>query len=210
MGQVSSQPPLRGVVLCGGRSARMGRDKSALRYGGLTQRARCVELLKPVCDEVYVSCREDQAQRHLAEGECLCEALIDPPNRQGPACALIAAHDRFPGSAWLALACDLPLAGEAAVRELVRRRNSSRAATVYAIGGEPEPLFAIWEPGALSALRREGYDSSPRKLLARSGCELVEPDRPEILLNANTGEDRERALKLLRSPESSAGYRPKA
>ena len=54
-----SIPPLYGLVLTGGRSTRMGRDKAALEYGGQAQADRAFDLLARVCDKVFVSARAD-------------------------------------------------------------------------------------------------------------------------------------------------------
>jgi molybdopterin-guanine dinucleotide biosynthesis protein A len=52
--------PLYGLVLAGGRSSRMGRDKAALRYEGQTQLERAMALLSAHVARAYVSVRPDQ------------------------------------------------------------------------------------------------------------------------------------------------------
>ena len=52
---------LRGLVLSGGRSTRMQRDKAVLEYGGETQLDRAMRLLGEQVAEVFVSVRADQA-----------------------------------------------------------------------------------------------------------------------------------------------------
>src|SRR6185295_11874578 len=55
--------PLYGLVLSGGLSTRMGRDKGSLVYSeGRDQRTRGLELLRPFCDKVYVSIRREQEE----------------------------------------------------------------------------------------------------------------------------------------------------
>jgi molybdopterin-guanine dinucleotide biosynthesis protein A len=57
------QAPLRGLVLAGGLSQRMQTDKGRLRYGaqGREQREVAAALLAEVCQDVFVSCRAEQA-----------------------------------------------------------------------------------------------------------------------------------------------------
>src|SRR5487761_1810759 len=84
--------PLYGLVLAGGRSTRMQRDKAALEYAGRSQLERAVELITPLVERVFVSVRPDQAG--------------DPGEAEGPIAGIIAAQTRHPDAAWLVLACD--------------------------------------------------------------------------------------------------------
>ncbi|MBV8783971.1 MAG: NTP transferase domain-containing protein, partial [Gammaproteobacteria bacterium] len=52
--------PLFGLVLSGGRSTRMQRDKAALAYGGRAQLERAMDLLAPRVAHAYVSVRAEQ------------------------------------------------------------------------------------------------------------------------------------------------------
>ena len=51
---------MKGLLLIGGKSSRMGSDKSELILrDGLTQKQRGTALLKSVCDEVFISTCKD-------------------------------------------------------------------------------------------------------------------------------------------------------
>lgn len=50
-------PPVNGLVLAGGRSLRMGRDKGAIAWHGKPQREYAADMLKNLCGEVFISCR---------------------------------------------------------------------------------------------------------------------------------------------------------
>ena len=53
-------PPLYGLVLAGGRSTRMQRDKATLSYQGKNQLDRAMDLLDPHVAQAFVSVRADQ------------------------------------------------------------------------------------------------------------------------------------------------------
>jgi molybdopterin-guanine dinucleotide biosynthesis protein A len=173
-------PPLYGLVLAGGFSSRMGRDKGSLIYHGLDQRSHCAELLRPFCDDVFVSLREEQ--KDLAS---LTLKPVFDQQKIGPASGLLAAFEKNPKAAWLVLACDMPFVTSDSVKTLVNHRNPACAATVYTLSGI-EPLFAIWEPAALAHLKNETLrgKSSPRRALETLTCELI-PGNPSILRSVN-------------------------
>ena len=60
MGAKTLSPPLRGLVLAGGTSRRMGRDKAAIVIDGQTLLQRAVSLLSHHVSDVFVSVRPDQ------------------------------------------------------------------------------------------------------------------------------------------------------
>lgn len=182
-------PPLRGLVLAGGKSLRMGSDKGLMEYHGKPQREFTADLLTPYCTEVFISCRPDQ----IAEIEAPYQALPDTFLDLGPYSALLSAFRAYPDSAWLVVACDLPLLDEGTLRFLVQYRNPSRVATAFSSPDNafPEPLIAIWEPKAYPVLLQflaQGY-SCPRKVLINSPVALLQAPDMRALTNVNTPEE---------------------
>lgn len=189
-------PPLKGLVLTGGKSTRMGTDKSRLSYHGAPQWEYLCNMLAQLGIPPVCSCREDQLDS-LPSGTAV---VADTFTGLGPFGALLSAFRQEPDTAWLVLACDLPLLDEAAIRGLLENRNISKIATAYRSPDEtgfPEPLVAIWEPKSYPVLLQflaQGY-SCPRKVLINSPVQLVDAERPEALTNVNTPEE----LALLQS-----------
>src|SRR6185437_12236795 len=106
LGAGATAAPLYGLVLAGGRSTRMQRDKAALEYGGRSQLERAVELITPLVERVFVSVRGDQTGDPL---RARFAQIVDSGEAAGPIAGIIAAQSRHPEAAWLVLACDLPL-----------------------------------------------------------------------------------------------------
>ena len=57
-----SKPVLNGLVLAGGKSVRMGFDKTLIEWHGKEQRDFMADTLKGICNDVFISCRADQQQ----------------------------------------------------------------------------------------------------------------------------------------------------
>ncbi|MGH8326674.1 MAG: NTP transferase domain-containing protein, partial [Steroidobacteraceae bacterium] len=144
--------PLYGLVLTGGRSTRMQRDKAALEYAGQTQLERTVELITPLVEQVFVSVRAEQTGDPL---RARFAQIVDHGEVAGPIAGIIAAQACHPDAAWLVLACDLPLLDRRTLEHLLRSRRPERQATAYRSShdGLPEPLCAIYEPSSHEAIR---------------------------------------------------------
>ncbi|UAY75620.1 MULTISPECIES: NTP transferase domain-containing protein [Pseudoxanthomonas] len=183
-------PALHGLVLAGGASRRMGRDKAALVYDAQPQLAVAFALLAPRVEACFVSVRPDQRDEPL---RAAFPRLVDLRDDIGPASGLLAAHAHAPEAAWLAIACDLPNLDAAALDCLIAGRAPQFDAVAFrgARDALPEPLCAIWEPAALRRLRAQ-VDAgrfSPRRALDADAVRLLDLPAPHVLDNANTPDD---------------------
>lgn len=190
-------PPLNGLVLVGGKSRRMGTDKSKLDYHGIPQQDYMIRLLSKFCKQTYLSCRPDQAGELAYSHDVLPDTFLG----LGPMGAILSAFRQQPDSAWLVVACDLPLFDEAALKFLMVNRQPSAMATAFRspVNEFPEPLAAIWEPKSYPVLLQflaQGY-SCPRKALINSLVHLIESPNPEALINVNTPEEAEAIYKKI-------------
>lgn len=187
---------LCGLVLAGGHSSRLGRDKAAIMLAGRSLLECCVGLLQPLVEEVRVAVRSDQIDEPLRRRFSL---LADVHADIGPAAGFLAAHRFAPQAAWLVLACDMPRVTAAMLGQLVARRNPDRGATAFRsiVDGRPEPLCAIYEPATLRCLQvrvEAGGPSGLRELLAVVNPVLLDAPGADTLASINTPEDLGRML----------------
>lgn len=190
--------PLFGLVLAGGRSARMARDKAALRYHGEAQLAVAFKRLQPFVEQAFVSVRPDQQHDPL---RAQFPQIVDGPQSVGPISGLIAAQSAHPEAAWLLLACDLPFLSDRTLQTLVEARAIDQDATAFrsAHDGLPEPLCAIFEPRTRERMAAyvSGGRLCPRKFLLGAATRLLDPIDPSALDNVNSTDEYWQAMENL-------------
>ncbi len=192
--------PVYGLVLAGGRSSRMQRDKATLRYHGRTQLEAAMGLLEPHVARAFVSVRPDQnddpARAQFAR-------ILDTQDNLGPIAGIVAAQTQYPEAAWLVLACDLPFLDGDTLKTLLAARDPKRLATAFRSShdGLPEPLCAIYEPASREAIAAYLGTGKicPRKFLIQSDVRLVDEPDPRALDNINTPEEYGSAMSTLGS-----------
>lgn len=188
--------PLYGLILAGGYSKRMGRDKAQIVYHGRPQVQIARELCAAVCEKTFVSLRPDQVNQPCYAG--LTSILDDAQYEgKGPLGGILTAMSAHPQASWLVLACDLPFMNAKAVDVLLKHRDPYRFATAFQNpqDGLPEPLAAIWEAGSYTAAASlfQGGITCPRKVLIKNDTLLVQAEDPKWVDNINTLEEYRRA-----------------
>jgi molybdenum cofactor guanylyltransferase len=187
--------PLAGLILAGGFSRRMGRDKALLNLHGEPQALWTARLVSGVCAPVFVSCRRGQALDAVEEAGFAC--VHDTREGLGPLGGILRGAELLPDAAWLVVACDLPRLSPGVLEALVGQRDPDGLATAFlsAHDGLPEPLCAIYER-AFFPLLRMALDQGlrcPRTLMIRQGARIrLLPLREAAALdNCNRPEDLE-------------------
>jgi molybdopterin-guanine dinucleotide biosynthesis protein A len=200
-----SKAALHGLVLAGGRSSRMQRDKAAIEYRpGESQLDSAMKLLVPRVARAFISVRPDQRED---PGRAKYPQIVDRGDVQGPIAGISAALAAHPDAAWLVLACDLPFLDARTLDTLLAARDATRDATAFKSShdGLPEPLCAIYEPHARAAIEQYLADgrNCPRKFLINASTKLLDQPDPRALDNVNTLAEYGAAMSAL-SPNQPA------
>lgn len=179
--------PLKGLVLAGGKSTRMGKDKTRIDFHGKPQYHYVSDLLSEVTEAHYLSVQNSN------DFPDVDNCLVDRLTGMGPFGAILTAFMHDPDAAWLVVATDLPKLDRVFLDELISQRAPERLATAFfnPETGFPDPLCTIWEPRAyrrMLTFMSRGY-SCPRKVLINSDIALIESEQSYKLANVNTPED---------------------
>ncbi len=184
------KPKLYGLILVGGRSIRMGRDKALISYNGTeTQLERTSALLKVVCQNVFVSQRKDQNFESRSNTNIIYDSVKAV---KGPLRGILSAMHSHPNDHWLVIACDLPNLEVNVLKKLVHEFTAEPPQLIAyksSFDDLPEPLCAIYPAGSakeLIAHSRMLNTYCPRKILIAKNIRLIEQDNPKSLNNVNT------------------------
>lgn len=183
-----------GLVLTGGKSQRMnGQDKALIPYyENIPHGKYLFDLLKPFCDEVFLSAKNNQWN-----GTSLSELPIlkDAEDMNGPMAGIISALQTHPNANWLVVACDLPFINQETLNKLFWNFNEQYFATCFTNkdANFPEPLCAIYTPRAINLFQKyyqQGINC-PVKVLKAEKYNIVESDSQINLANINSKSDWE-------------------
>ena len=177
---------LAGLILAGGRSTRMGEDKSLLDYHGKPQREHLTELLRPYCSVVFWSVNGEQ-EKELATSNQL--RIVDAFAIASPLNGILSAFKYDAAAAWFVVACDMPLLTVQSLGALVKGRNPAKLATVFydSDGQLPEPLLGIYEPAFGPIMQQAAAEGqyAPRGILRQNDIHLLTVPDVRELTNIN-------------------------
>lgn len=193
-----------GIVLCGGRSERMGRSKAALPLGSSTMLERVIRALGAVVEPIVLVAALGQS---IVEPGRAVEIIRDRSEFPGPLEALIlglqslASRSRFA----FVTGCDFPLMRPAVIHELCRRL-ADHDLVMLREGQRLHPLVAVYRTSLADRLaqraargRRDlvGLASEFNSLVVDAEeLRNVDPDL-RSLCNVNTPEEYQHVLNLL-------------
>lgn len=140
-----------GVILAGGKSSRMGRDKAWLTFFGQPLFRRVADTVAAVTGDVLVSGRDP------SPFELDVPWVADETPELGPAGGVLSVLAAT-GRPCLVVSCDLPFLDEATLVRLIaawRERPGAAIMTTYRIveTGFVESLVAIYDPAGAEVLR---------------------------------------------------------
>lgn len=180
-----------GVVLAGGRSARMGQDKALLPFAGETLLSHTLKLMTPYCSKVWVN-------GDYPNFDCIPDQLT---GHQGPLAGLhsVLSHllPHVKGSL-LVLPVDMPGLSAAPI-ELLLRHTLKQPNQSFAFNQSLFPLTLPLEQGTLELVSQLMESSSKRgrsirALLEQLQAQLLSYEDSDELVNVNTPEQYQASL----------------
>ena len=192
-----------GIVLAGGLSRRLGRDKAVEPIGGEPLIARCVGRLSAVADEIIV------VVNGIERGEQLplpsnCGVAVDVYADSGSLGGIFSGVSAM-GNEWgVVVACDMPFLNIALLKHMLSLREGFDA-VVPVLDGRPEPTHALYSKACLPHIERRlqagdlkiarFFDDVSVRYVSQEDVDAHDPDHLSFF-NVNTQSDLDRALAL--------------
>ncbi len=189
---------ITGIVLAGGRSRRMGSDKSVIQLNGKTLIEYSINAMKPLCDKVVIS------SNNYIYDYTGCEVWPDETEDQAPIVGIYSCLKRSTTELNIILSCDMPLISTTMLEYLLSHTENHDITVPVHENGLIEPLCGIYRKEAMGVLKKFIEDRNFRlnDSIRASSHQLILVGHqlhfysPHLFLNINSPEDLQTLLSL--------------
>lgn len=182
------------ILLCGGRSTRMGRDKGLLEWEGRPLIVHAAELLQSMFQEVLLVAGDKKRYAGLLNLPILGDRIAGLGPLGGIYTGLLASSNGWN----FVLACDMPRVRPTLIALLLSEIEEAYKVVVPRVRGHFEPLLAFYHKDCLPQIECliaagtlkpiELYALVPTKVVPQGRLRRVDPDL-ESFSNLNAPED---------------------
>jgi len=187
--------PLSLIVLAGGSSRRMERDKALLPVDSTTLIEYIIAQVKDQFAEILVSVSNPEKYNFLPH-----EIVVDEKPGLGPMMGIQSALLASANEKNFVIGCDIPRVNLSFLEKMVKKAENSEIVIPVSEGRRLEPLFAIYSKTVKPEMKRL-LDSGTTSLLPLfEVCQThyMAIEKAAWFKNLNTTEDYDNFLKLLK------------
>lgn len=192
-GRWSIRESATAIILAGGQSSRMGRDKSLLPADSMPLIGKIVSQLKDHFREVIISANDIEKYRFLN-----LPVIPDLEEGKGPLMGIYSTLLRSKHEINFVMACDIPDLNIEYVKEMLCRAKDHQIVVPAWSDGRLEPLFAVYTRSVLDKVKKL-LDAGDRKISLLFNSADVDylplPDDGKWYRNLNTAEDYQNYIK---------------
>ncbi len=184
------------VIFAGGKSSRMGEDKSLLRFGGFDTLAEFqLSRLSKIFKTVYISCKD----KSKFDFKASFIEDIKTDSVFAPTAGFVAIYEKLPQDSFFALSVDSPFVSKNEINKIIEADSLHVDATIAKTISGIQPMFGIYhrslEHKFIDMLKEDNHKL--RFLLKSSNTNFVEFHDEKPFLNLNHPHEYQEALKLL-------------
>ncbi|MGK9476348.1 molybdenum cofactor guanylyltransferase [Melioribacter sp. OK-6-Me] len=191
---------ITGVILAGGKSSRMGVNKSFLKLGNQTIIERIIDLMKSIFSELIIITNTPDDYKHLN-----LSLYEDVYRWKGPLAGIHSALLHSSTEKIFVLSCDVPLMSKEMI-EYIIEYESDKPIKYCEAAGYHQPLVGLYSRAILNDVEKfisstEISDKSFHYFLKNIDAEIIHPKglsfyKDELFFNVNRPEDYEKIISL--------------
>ena len=174
------------IILAGGKSSRMGKDKDMLPINGKPMIEHIFDQLRPYFDQVIISSNE-RGKYAFLNADIIPDKIPD----QGPLMGILSSLEASSHDVNFVVACDVPKINHDFLKKMIKEAEGYDGVIPINEKSKYEPLFGIYRKSMIAPIR-ETLKAGGRKIieaLRNSNIKYLEIDNPEWLININTMEE---------------------
>ncbi|MEP7257523.1 MAG: molybdenum cofactor guanylyltransferase [Flavitalea sp.] len=185
--------------MCGGKSSRMGKDKSLLNYHGKAQCYHVYEILQHFCNETFISCNPSQTA--FIDKKYKTIEDLTKYNDAGPVTGVLTAFSHFPQQPILVIGCDYPFLSETEISHFLLNISAGAMASAFYDDQNQcyQPVLA-WYSAAAAPLILDMFQKKQRSLqqfLKMANAEKYYPLNRASMMSVDAREASEEAVRLI-------------
>ena len=185
-----------GIVLAGGKSRRMGKDKSLLDLYGKTLLQRIIDEQKKLLNEVYVIGKGTENFNNAI-------GIYDKIENKGPIGGVYTALSEIKSDKYLISPCDMPFLGQVELNEIIERSKDCECDAIIAESDKGyEPLVAIYDSKIFPLMHKniENGNYAVRALFNQINKKFIKFEakifEKDVFFNINYPDDYNNAIKI--------------
>ena len=194
------------IILCGGLSTRMGRDKGSMNYNNEPMIVHVLKTVKIVADEIILVLRDykqSQAYKHILDnhqqldidGLKICTDLF---RDQGPLVGILTGLKQISSEKAMVVPCDSPFISDSFLSKLFEISDEDADHDAYIpqwSNGKLEPLHSIYPKCSVTLIEKllENDIRDVKTLISHLTVKYVDIQKIDVtgksFLNLNSNED---------------------
>ena len=184
------------VVFAGGKSSRMGEDKSLLPFGSFNTLTEFqLNRLGKIFKNVYVSCKE--SSKFYFHADFIEDIKTD--STYAPTAGFVSAFENIKEESFFAISVDAPFIGKDEIEKIIQADSCGVDATVAKTAHGIEPMCGIYHRSLQEKFARMLQEDNHKLgfLLKSSNTIYVDFEDEKPFLNLNHPHEYQEALQLL-------------
>ena len=178
---------LSAIIIAGGKSRRMGTDKTQLIWQGKTLLQKAVDLLQNFTNDIVISANVKLQTDY--------PVIPDKQKNMGPMGGLQAGLQAIRYSKVLVLPADMPLLDKSVIEILIQKADEQKDINVFNTGNRMQMLVGIYDKNILPLIEKQiaEKDYKLRNLLQKSAYHLIDGSSfAGKFINVNTPDEWEK------------------